>query len=104
MNLSDVVVDYGSVVRAYSRAYRELDDRFGGYDVEKFNEEVGLLKSSCATLMTSCQGDEVEGVEVVPHTYDGADALIVVTLGHKFVLLAEDASSPVYSVVNIFAR
>lgn len=104
MNLSNIVVDPASVVRAYSRAYKQLDSQFNGRETARFKNEVQLLKSSCTLFLTSCMGEEVEGIETIPSEYGGMDALIVLTPNHKFMLVTEHASSAVFSVVNINVR
>lgn len=104
MNLRDVALDYGSLVRARGRAFKRLDDEFDGNRKSEFNQRVAALNDSFALLMSAHSGQEVNGIRAETSEYDGKDAILVHTDKHKIVLLKVGASSELFRAVHVFHR
>lgn len=101
MNFNDVVIEPGSLVRAYRRFFNGLNEAHGGFG-SAFKVEADDLQADCGRVLRASQGESVDGLTAEPYVYQGRSAIILRAEKYKFVLLRQNELSSVYNVVNIY--
>lgn len=104
MDLESLVIDPGSLVRAYLSCFSELNHSYGGRASEEFHKKVAELGASCTMVSAACSGEAVPGVYAVSDLYDDKEAVLVFTPMHKLIFIKVGLSSEQYYALKIFER